>query len=278
MSQSASDVIQAALYALGADKIAAGDTTSKMYVTLNARVDDVKKTLLRWHPWNFAVKRYLLEPTEVAIIGTIASGTEIKILTASTSGLATGDRVTIADVGGTAEANGTWVVGTVVANTSFVLNDSTFTNAWTSGGTWTKAGTFDYTYSIALPSDCLRVLRVNDSQVIPSHRVEGGRLLTDDFTNELKYVYNVTDYATMDPMFYMCLQHMLAWDVADRIAGADSGKKRELHNILFGGPGVKGILPSSRFVDATEDGLEQVRANEWIVSRGSMIGGWPGWL
>jgi hypothetical protein len=57
----------------------------------------------------------------------------IRITVGSTSGWTTGDQKTIASVGGTTEANGTWTI-TVVSGTTFDLDGSTFTNAYTSGG------------------------------------------------------------------------------------------------------------------------------------------------
>jgi hypothetical protein len=58
----------------------------------------------------------------------------------STTGITTGDIVVVGGVGGNLAANGTWQVGTVVANTSIQLltrldgNNSTGSGAWTSGG------------------------------------------------------------------------------------------------------------------------------------------------
>ncbi len=49
-------------------------------------------------------------------------------------GYLSGDVVTIANVAGTTEANGTWAITVITANT-FDLLGSTFANAYTSGGT-----------------------------------------------------------------------------------------------------------------------------------------------
>lgn len=59
-------------------------------------------------------------------------GSDIRI-TAANHGLANGDTVFIAGVGGTTEANGTFVV-TVISASQFTLDGTTFTNAWTGGG------------------------------------------------------------------------------------------------------------------------------------------------
>jgi hypothetical protein len=57
-------------------------------------------------------------------------------VTKSAHGWKTNDRIDIAGTVGTVEANGTWTVTRVNANT-FDLNASTFVNAWVSGGTIT---------------------------------------------------------------------------------------------------------------------------------------------
>lgn len=57
----------------------------------------------------------------------------IRLTVGSTSGFTTGDYKTIAEVGGTTEANGTWQI-TVVNGTTIDLQGSTFSNTYTSGG------------------------------------------------------------------------------------------------------------------------------------------------
>jgi len=57
----------------------------------------------------------------------------IKITTSGVHGLSTGDKVIVAAVSGTAEANGYWTV-TVTSTTEFTLDSSAYTNAWSGGG------------------------------------------------------------------------------------------------------------------------------------------------
>jgi hypothetical protein len=75
----------------------------------------------------------LITGPSVAVTGAVSSGGLIKI-TATAHGKTTGDRVFIASVGGTVEANGTWLV-TVIDADNFTLDGSTFVNAYTAGGT-----------------------------------------------------------------------------------------------------------------------------------------------
>jgi hypothetical protein len=67
------------------------------------------------------------------ITDAVTSGGLIKVKTLAAHGLATDDTVTIADVLGTTEANGSWSV-TVVDGDEFTLQGSTFSNTYASGG------------------------------------------------------------------------------------------------------------------------------------------------
>lgn len=59
------------------------------------------------------------------------------VLTVTSHGLVTGDRVTVASVGGNTAANGNWTVTKVTDNT-FSLDDSAGNGAYTSGGSVTR--------------------------------------------------------------------------------------------------------------------------------------------
>lgn len=73
-------------------------------------------------------------PGGATISGAADNGSGLVRLTVtSTSGWTTGDYKTVASVGGTTEANGTWAI-TVINGTTIDLQGSTFANAYTSGG------------------------------------------------------------------------------------------------------------------------------------------------
>jgi hypothetical protein len=212
------------------------------------------------HPWNFAIRRTNLEPSYIAVTGANSSGGLVRILTSNTTGLSDGDRVTIRGVNGTTEANGTWEISNLNANVNFTLVGTTFTNAYVNGGEWTKAGAFDYSYAIPLPSDCLRVLRVNDQLVSPDWRIEKGSILTNDDTNYVKYIFNANIDDTMSIMFYEALAIYLAWDISLEL-GRDNTTKEQM------GRDFREVLAKARFVDACEDPAEQIEASDWVSSR-----------
>ena len=261
MAQSELELCNSALSKLGCrvklTTVSTSGTTQEERACAS-RVDICKRTVLAMHPWNFAIKRTNLEPVYTSITNVSSSGGLIKI-TKTAHGFSTGNRVTIKDVAGTTEANGTWFITKVDAD-NFTLDDSTYSNAYTTGGSYTQAATFDFIYSIALPSDCLRVLRVNDEMISPDWRIEAGRMQTNSDSNYLKYTYNVTDYTTMSIMFYEALSLYLAWDISLEL-GRDNQTKEQL------GRDFKEVLAKARFVDATEDPAEQIEASDWVASR-----------
>lgn len=262
MAQSALECANSALIKLGEktiDALSSASTAVRASQVCNQRIDIVKRNLLRKHPWNFAVKRYNLEPTWYAISGAADNGSGLIRISDTSHGLSSGDRVTIHDVGGTTEANGTWIITVINAN-AFDLVDSAFSTTYTSGGEWTLASKFNYDYSMALPSDCLRVLRVNDYMAEPDWRIEAGRVVTNSDLVELKYVYDVSDYTTMPVDFYECLALALATDVCMPLT-QDKERKQMLYNEL------RQCLATARFADATEDPAEKLEANDWVSSR-----------
>lgn len=85
----------------------------------------------------FSAGGYNVTPT-VLTIATVTNATPVAITTTGSHGLATGDQVTIASVGGQPSANGEYTV-TVTGATTFTLNNTRVivTEAYTSGGTVT---------------------------------------------------------------------------------------------------------------------------------------------
>ena len=89
---------------------------------------------------------YAFQDTGV-ITGAANNGSGLIRITDAGHGLQTGDRIKIANVGGTTEANSTWTV-TVISSSTFDLVGSTFSNAYTSGGDWHVLGLYYAQHSI----------------------------------------------------------------------------------------------------------------------------------
>lgn len=108
-------------------------------------------------------------PAAITITGAANNGSGlIRLTITSSSTYATGNELNVANVGGTTEANGTWIV-TVIDATHVDLQGSTFTHTYVSGGTIKAQSGF-----VTLPTDYLAWRRVT---------------WTGSIRNELEYVH-----------------------------------------------------------------------------------------
>lgn len=80
-----------------------------------------------------AAARFWVEQPISGAVVSVASPPQIRLTVSSSTGMTTGDTVTVTSVVGTTEANGTWVI-TVIDGTHIDLQGTTFTNVYTSGG------------------------------------------------------------------------------------------------------------------------------------------------
>lgn len=280
MAQSDLNVSNLALRLLGNRAVltALSDTTTEG-LACNANVDDCKKALLRMHPWNFAVKRVKLLPfSDIDVSNVTFVSSQLIEVTHSSLTLSAGQYATLTGVLGATGANGTWEVvsqptpTTVTRLTAIGITTSAELGTYTASSTdyIRRSPAFGYSYLYSLPTDCLRVLDINETAHSSEWRIEGAFILADSDSLEVRYIYNVTDYTTMDVMFYQALAHYLAYNLCDHISASDQ-KKNELHAYLYGGQGKRGILPQARFADATEDSQQIFEANDWIDSRVSNL-------
>lgn len=76
---------------------------------------------------------------------------------------------------------------------------------------------FEFNNEFQLPSDCLRVLYMFDSD--SEFRIEGRKLLTDDTTVDLVYVAQITAEGQFDPMFVEVFALRLAVELAYALDG-----------------------------------------------------------
>lgn len=82
---------------------------------------------------------------------------------------------------------------------------------------------FGWGNAFALPSDCLRPLRVNEWESYEADDnwvLEGGHILTDDDAVELLYVAQVEDSTLFDPLFIKALSVQLAAMLVTTLTGS----------------------------------------------------------
>ena len=123
----------------------------------------------------------------------------------------------------------------------------------------------EYTYGYTLPSDCLRVLKVHNGTTdsIASaldYKVEGRKIVTDEGTVYLVYVALDTDPTNYDSYLYEAVSHQLAADLAYAITNNSTLANQYMSR-------ADERLREARFIDATENALDTVEANEFTDAR-----------
>jgi len=127
------------------------------------------------------------------------------------------------------------------------------------------APVIEYTYAYALPSDCLRVLKVHNGTTdsIASaidYKLEGRNIVTDEGTVYLIYVALDTDPNNYDSYLQESISHQLAADLCYAITN-----NATLANNYMARADER--LREARFIDATENSLGTVESNEFTDAR-----------
>ena len=123
----------------------------------------------------------------------------------------------------------------------------------------------EYAKSYALPSDCLRVLKIHNGTTdsIASdldYKIEGKNIVTDETTVYLVYIALDTDPNNYDVYLREAISHQLAADLAYAITNnATLAKNYQVT--------ADERLREARFVDATENSLGTIESNEFTDAR-----------
>lgn len=269
MAQSELECVNGALAKIGSSRLANLNGTDDKTVTLVERLPICKKTLLRTHPWNFSVKRKLLRPFQPFAISNVTFvSSELLEVThatmASGDALVAGYYVTIYGVTGAREANGTWEVASVPGTTTTRVTAPGVTSltTYTAGSDFIRRSpAFEYSYLYNLPSDCLRVWKIDEQTISPRWKIEGRFILSDiDDQLEIRYVFDETDYTKFDTGFYDLLQLFLAHDVCYRFTQSSTLKDQLAQEL-------KQSMPKVRFDDASEEPADPIQADDWVAAR-----------
>lgn len=123
-----------------------------------------------------------------------------------------------------------------------------------------------FSYAYLMPTDCLRVMEVNDDEYRESnehYELEGRRLLTNDEAVTLRYVAEI-QIADADPLLAQAMALRLAAKVCVGLTG--SAEKFTLMMNLFGK-----ALAEARQVDAQECGSRENPSWTRIFSRSRIL-------
>ena len=123
----------------------------------------------------------------------------------------------------------------------------------------------EYDKSYALPSDCLRVLKIHNGTTdsIASnldYKIEGKNIVTDETTVYIVYIALDTDPNNYDVYLREAISHQLAADLAYAITN-----NATLANNYMTRADER--LREARFIDATENALGTIESNEFVDAR-----------
>ena len=123
----------------------------------------------------------------------------------------------------------------------------------------------EYSNAYALPSDCLRVLKVHNGTTdsIASaidYKLEGKNIVTDEGTIFLIYIALDTDPNNYDTYLQESISHQLAADLAYAITNNATLAEKYMTR-------ADERLREARFVDATENSLGTVESSEFTDAR-----------
>ena len=127
------------------------------------------------------------------------------------------------------------------------------------------APVIEYSNAYALPSDCLRVLKVHNGTTdsIASaidYKLEGKNIVTDEGTVYLIYIALDTDPNNYDSYLQESIAHQLAADLCYAITN-----NATLANNYMARADER--LREARFIDATENSLGTIESNEFTDAR-----------
>ena len=123
----------------------------------------------------------------------------------------------------------------------------------------------EYSHAYALPSDCLRVLKIHNGTTDSiatnlDYKIEGRNIVTDIDTIFLIYIALDTDPNNYDTYLRESISHQLAADLCYAITN-----NATLANQYMSRADER--LREARFIDATENSLGIVEANEFTDAR-----------
>jgi hypothetical protein len=123
----------------------------------------------------------------------------------------------------------------------------------------TTAPAWGFAFQYVLPSDCLRVLDIEEFN--QPYEIEGKFIVTDATSVKLKYIQRVEDPNQFDSLLIQAVALKLASELAESVSGRADLRDRMLSKYLQ-------VISEARGVDATERSMpEELTADLFINSR-----------
>lgn len=124
----------------------------------------------------------------------------------------------------------------------------------------TDVPVFEFTKTLPLPSDCLRVLKTNEDDEGFTWKVEGRNIVCNSSSLKILYIKAVSDVGQFDSLFVMALAARLAAMLAYPLLG-DREVQGDMWEIY------KQTLTEARGIDSQEGTPEALLAEDWELSR-----------
>jgi hypothetical protein len=115
---------------------------------------------------------------------------------------------------------------------------------------------FRYDYAYQLPNDCVRVIQMEELEY--EWRREGDKLLTDESTAKIIYIFDLTDASKFDPLFVEVFSVWLGLKLAIPLS-ADKEIRDSLLNQL-----IKVSRPLAQGVDSQESSTQTLEVTSWL--------------
>jgi hypothetical protein len=130
----------------------------------------------------------------------------------------------------------------------------------------TESPAWGFTYQYTLPSDCLRILGLEN--FYSDYKIEGRKVLTNDASVNIIYVYQLTDPNEMDVLLRETISAALAQDIAYAVT-ANSGIANQMSSKYLE------KIREAKYADATEGyntdsangPVDQIISDDYINSR-----------
>jgi hypothetical protein len=114
---------------------------------------------------------------------------------------------------------------------------------------------FEFSYAFQLPTDYLRVVEL--FEYYDKYRCEGGKILANTNTLNLRYVANVNLAPHEEPLFEDLLAWHLAYTIARYLTESETVRQEALQ-------GYQKALPMAKFVQSTEHSQQQMETDPLI--------------
>ena len=123
----------------------------------------------------------------------------------------------------------------------------------------------EYSYAYALPSDCLRILKVHNGTTdsIASsidYKLEGRNIVTDEGTIYAIYIALITDPNEYDVYLQESISHQLAADICYAVTNNATLAKNYMER-------ADERLREARYIDATENAIGTIESSEFTDAR-----------